>query len=458
MLASTVPAPAEPRIPPATARAICGPGSIPETGIQGRVTAADLAAGKGSRCNLEPVGHAGTLAGFRVHRYIDAAGHECAFYDSTPYIQTRPAKSVLNLDLTGVHVLDMGDPAHPKSTVDLRTPAMSSPHESLSLHTGRGLLAANLGNLVTGPGFVDVYDVKADCRHPKFLSTLPLGVLGHEGNFSPDGMTYWVAAPYGGYADRNIGTLTAVDVSNPLIPRILFTTTAFTPHGVSISPDGNSLYMADASPDRGLTILDVSEIQSRKLLPKVRRIGHLTWDTVSIPQIAFQVTIGGRPYVIEVDEFTHDTIRNFFARQSFTRPEDMVGAARIIDIANPSRPRVVSDIRLAVNQPNVRDGAQADDPGAGTATGYTAHYCSVPKTVDPGILACSFILSGLRVFDIRDPLHPREIAYFNPPTTSGVAYAAMSSPAFVPERNEIWYSDVNYGFYALRVTNGIWPK
>ena len=73
------------------------------------------------------------------------------------------------------------------------------------------------------------------------------------------------------------------------------------------------------------------------------------------------------------------------------------------------------------------------------------------------IIACSFILSGLRVFDIRDPLHPREIAYFNPPTTSGIAYAAMSAPAFMPERNEIWYTDVNYGFYALRVTNGIWP-
>ncbi len=31
------------------------------------------------------------------------------------------------------------------------------------------------------------------------------------------------------------------------------------------------------------------------------------------------------------------------------------------------------------------------------------------------------------------------------------------APAFVPERNEIWYTDANYGFYALRVTNGVWP-
>jgi hypothetical protein len=33
----------------------------------------------------------------------------------------------------------------------------------------------------------------------------------------------------------------------------------------------------------------------------------------------------------------------------------------------------------------------------------------------------------------------------------------MSSPAFAPERGEIWYSDGNTGFYALRVSEGVWP-
>ena len=31
----------------------------------------------------------------------------------------------------------------------------------------------------------------------------------------------------------------------------------------------------------------------------------------------------------------------------------------------------------------------------------------------------------------------------------------MSSPSFVPERNEIWYSDGLSGFYAVRLTNGM---
>ena len=33
----------------------------------------------------------------------------------------------------------------------------------------------------------------------------------------------------------------------------------------------------------------------------------------------------------------------------------------------------------------------------------------------------------------------------------------MSQPAFVPERREIWYTDGESGFYALRVDKSVWP-
>ena len=427
-------------------RAVCGPGSNPETGAQGRVPLADIESGRaqqGYTCNMVEVSRYGEHAGYKVFRYVDAAGHECAYYDST-LLFPKDAFTA-GPDLTGVYVLDMTDPAHPVKTANLVTPAMLSPHESLYLHEGRGLLMADMGSPITQLGFVDIYDVSQDCRHPVLLHSSPLGFLGHESGLSPDGNTFWVTS-------TGARTIVPLDITNPRVPVPLWIGTEWSGHGLRVSEDGNRLYIADVSD--GLHILDVSEVQSRVPNPTVREISHLTWPEISIPQVAIPVSIGGHPYVVEIDEFAS----NF----SDLDKAD-VGAARIIDIGDETKPKVISNIRLEVHMPEAQVGEQRDDPGAASSlAGYTGHYCNVPRHDDPGIVACSFILSGLRVFDIRDPYHPKEIAYFNKPvnpTQPGDppnSYA-MSSPTFVPERGEIWYVDGNSGFWALRVTNGVWP-
>lgn len=452
-----LPADAGAGIPPATPRAVCGPGSVPEQGIQGRMTAADYRLGV--RCNLEVVGHTGpAIGGFRTHRYVDPQGRECAYYDRFPGAASDPA--VAFGERSGTYVVDMSDPSRPAITGSLDTPASRSPHESLSLHPGRGLLAAVMETFTTAPGIVDLYDLTQDCRHPVLLSSLPVGIAGHEGSFSPDGMTYWASAGSGFYTGQRTGTIVAVDISNPRAPAVLLVAHGEDAHGLNLSADGNTLYHADVGPTPGLTILDVSEVQQRVPNPRARRISHLTWDTVSIPQTNLPVTIGGRPYLVEVDEFaagspvknpTRNAVWHFFTNTGGSDPSASVGAARIIDVADPAAPKVVSDLRLDVHSPEARAGEASKDPGAQHLFGYTAHYCAVPKPVDPGIVACSFIASGLRIFDIRDPHHPREIAYFNPPGTPSAPYRALSAPTFAPERNEIWYTDGNYGFFALRL-------
>ncbi|HVL90732.1 MAG TPA: hypothetical protein VM841_10915 [Actinomycetota bacterium] len=444
----------------AVPRAICGPGSDPETGMQGRVTAEDIdggRAGRGFTCNTEIIGrHGSTLltggaGGYKVFRFVDAAGRECGYYDSTLLLPMNVARAAS--DLPGVVVLDMADPSSPRRTANLVTPAMLSPHESMSINVERGLLAAVAGNPLFKPGFVDIYDISQDCRKPVLMSSTPTGILGHEGAFSPDGNTFWVTS-------TNLGFITAIDVTNPRRPSIVWTTRGIGIHGFSISDDGTRFYGANAGRP-GLTILDVSQVQARAADPVVAEISHITWPSVSIPQHTIPVTIGGRPYLIEIDEFARGTVGD---------PNWNVGAARIIDISNERSPVIVSDIRLEVHDPG-NGPAIKDDPGAQWGLGgYTGHYCGVPQRHEPGIVACSFILSGLRVFDIRDPRAPREIAYFNAPISAGpgapggsngsvtphAAYA-MSAPAFVPERAEIWYTDGTYGFFGLRVTNGVWP-
>ncbi|MGI8608453.1 MAG: LVIVD repeat-containing protein [Candidatus Dormibacteria bacterium] len=429
----------------------CDSQSLPETGAQGRVPKSEVDSGRAARgytCNTALVGHQGNSGGFRVERYIDAAGHECAFYDSTLLFPTNLKNGAASE--IGVYVLDMTDHAHPVFTTNLTTPAMDSPHESLRLNRKRGLLVADMGYPTFNPGFVDVYDVSKDCRNPVLDSSTPLGILGHESAFSPDGTVFYVSST-GGH------TLAAVDLTNPSLPSVLWVTTAYSPHGMSVNDAGTRLYIADTGLP-GLIILDVSGINAHHLNPAVPVVSRLTWPEVSIPQNAIPFSEKGHPYLAEVDEYTRGT----GSSGGYTASAS-VGAARIIDIKDEVQPSVVSNMRLAVNQAAARAGTQQNDYGAQSPVqGYAGHYCNVPQEVDPNYIACSFIISGLRVFNIQDLKHPYQMAYFNAPSTAAApAYVginggnfAMSSPTFDTSRNEIWYSDGFWGFYVVRLTSG----
>ena len=442
-------------VPPnvAVPRAHCGPGSHPEMGTQGRVPASDYTSGraaKGYDCNAQLVGHYGTSPGFKVLRYSRTGGPGCAYIDAG---SSDPQNGV------GVHVLDMKDPAHPVNTDTLSTPAMASPHESLLLNQKRGLLVADMGNAVTGPGFVDVYDVSEDCRHPVLQASMPIGVMGHESAFAPDGKTFYVTSSAG-------STMVAVDLTDPARPMPIAVTYGRLWHGARVSADGNYLYVADegapkpgAVPDGGvfdsrpyLDVYDVSSIQRRSDNAAFRLVGRVTWPNASIPQVPIPMTIRGHHYVLEVDEFA-GTQAQFSATYA---PSFDVGAARIINVDNPKDPYVVSNIRLEVNQPKARLGSQQNDPGATNPLGgYAAHYCSVPREVDPGIVTCSFLLSGQRVFNVEDPVHPREVAYFNHPPSGG--NSAMTQAAWDLKRHAIWFGDGS-GLWVVKLTNGVWPR
>jgi hypothetical protein len=305
---------------------------------------------------------------------------------------------------------------------------------------------------------MDVYDVKTDCRHPRLLSTTVASLLGHESGMSPDGKTFYTSGTVAGFA--------AVDISDPRRPRTLYQELGVQYHGMRLSDDGKTLYAAHIGEPTaagltggGLRILDVSDIQERRPSPRVTVLSSLSWHNGSIPQVAEPFTSNGHDYLLEVDEFV-----DLFSLRGLSNPrESPVGAARIINIDNPRRPRIVSDIRLEVHQPAVHSGEQMGDPGAWfPAQGYAAHYCSMPTRKDPKIAGCSMILSGLRLFDISDVRHPREVAYFNKPVTKvkkltvfGDGAYAMSQPAWDVENKSVWYTDTNSGFYVVRLTNGV---
>ena len=425
----------------ATPRANCVSGGKREPGIQGRVPEGSNP--DGFSCNAEVIGRAGNSGGFKVHRYVDRAGHECGFYDTALLFPT----NAIRLDGTsgGVAVLDMSNPRKPVETARLTEPPMLTPHESVELNTRRGLLAAVSGNPTTYPGVVSIYDVSQDCRKPVLQSTSSSAKLGHESGFSEDGNTFYAT----GTAMKSIS---AIDVTNPKQPKNIWQG-AIVSHGMSLRPDGNRAYLADT--DGQLVTLDTSEIQARKPDPQAREISRLTWKSASIPQNALPFTSAGKPYILEFDEYTQGTTGGGDA--------DAVGAARIIDMSDERKPRSVAQIRLQVNQP-ADHAAARDDPGATSPVqGYAGHYCDLDSRVDPTVVACSFIASGLRVFDITELTKPKEIAYFVRPSTVRTENGydgsnfAMSKPEIVGDRREVWYSDGGTGFYNLRIDPRVWP-
>ena len=447
---------AEPPFVATPAPAKCDPGSKPEPTTDGRVP--EGSAKDGLSCNVQLIAHQGTEGGFKVFRYIDTHGHECAFYDSTLLLPLNALNPGAGSE--GVIVLDMSNPAHPVQTDDLTTPPMLSPHESVNLNVKRGLLAAVNGNPATEPGFVSIYDVHDDCRHPVLDANGPFARLGHESGFSADGKTFYATS-------TAFNAITAIDVTDPKNPHAVWQGNIYS-HGMSLSDDGNRAYIADPGFGNGnnggatqgdLLILDTSQIQARKADPHAREISRLTWKASSIPQNAIPFTENGHPYLLEIDEYTQATLRP-------GGDPDMVGAARIIDIADETKPVVVANLRLAIDQPAEHKAAtDANDPGTGNgAQGYAGHYCNVPTEVDPKIVACSFIASGLRLFDISNITHPKEVGYYvappQPRSENGETNSdfAMSKPAFAPERREVWWTDGTSGFYVLRVNKDVWPQ
>jgi len=431
----------------ATPSIACAAGSRPKTGMQGRVTAADIASPAGTQgwtCNLTKVSNQRTPGGFRVWRYVDRAGHTCAFYDTSLGAPLTVISPVAGPSL-GTAVIDMSNPARPRLTAMLTSLAMLSPHESLNLNARRGLLVAEVGNALTLPGTLDVYSVAADCRHPQMLGEAAIAT-GHESGFSPDGRTFWVAG--------GAGYIYAFDLTDPRHPRELWKG-AYYSHGLSLSSDGRTLYQTD--PINGnLAILDVSQIQLRYAHPVVREIKRITWPTVSIPQNSQAFTSGGHKYLLEFDEFAF--------RFNPATMANKAGATRIVNIDNPSAPRIVSDLRLAVQLPANHALASSDpDPlGSSKVLGYGSHYCSMPTTVSPQIVACSELNSGLWVFNIANPAQPKVVAYFIAPPRTGSLLPnlrgdiAMSQPAFDVARHDVWYTDAVSGLYVVHLNSAAW--
>lgn len=402
-------------------KAHCAPGDHTETGLQGQTTTEERFSGDselGYNCNLTLVGE---------YRGEGAYSQNGPAYDGDcAYMATDNVTSLQQHH--GVVVIDASDPRNPQPTAYLDdTAAALAPHETLKTNEGRHLLVVAQNN---GPDFA-VYDT-SDCRHPVLRADIQLpDNHSHMGNFSPDGRTYYV-----GQVNRGVGGfLYIVDLSDPSHPRQLPTWQFLgdgRPHGVWLNPngfvpgvrEGTRLYAgqpglfgntgSSIGPD-GLVIDDVSDYQFRRPNPQIRIVGKLFWTDQGQAEEMYPVKIKGHPYVISTDESGGAGGAGGWAA-ACARGASAFGYPQIIDVADETQPEITAKLKLEVNDPatceQLRQETPPDPPDAVPA--YNNERCTADNPMNATMLACSFQSAGLRVFDVHDPYHPREIAYYKP--------------------------------------------
>ena len=510
----------EPPPPLTVPKATCGRHDHAETALQGQVPAALRASGfQGFNCNLELVGQVrGDGANWQSDEFREGNGRgkgkgegkgegkdegkgegkgngtradrTCAYHGT--------AFTTAGRTHVGVPVIDMTNPSAPVPTSFLTSISMLDPWESLKVNTPRALLGAdnahNGGGGQGGPE-IDIYDISVDCRFPQLLASQAVGTgtdggmlspifpNGHEGSWAPDGLTYY-------RSDLANATYSAIDTSDPTRPKeiaffdlaIALSPLAVKSHGLSVSDDGNRAYVAviggltgfdpSAPASNGFAILDTSQVQERRPNAQLKMISTFLYKDGSVSQHTIPVKIKGKPYVIQVDEGGSGGLSFAGWQAACTAGVPMFPMAHIVDISNEEKPTQVSELVLEMNNPANCEQVLPDVVGLTTFT-YGTHYCSVDNKENTTTLACDEFNSGIRVFDIRDPERPKEIAYYNPPglTTASPGSNHVSFNQWVAggpdwcsaqlhldaDKGTIWTTCQDHGLLSLKFTNGVWP-
>jgi hypothetical protein len=366
------------------------------------------------RCNVQLVGQ------LDAPLFLAMAWHEdCA------YVNGPDGTSV-------IHVAPDGKPTLVRTLSEL---GFRNNWESMKVSPASKLLAGYEANGTT----FTIYDVSADCRAPVLQSSLQLelgllGSLGHAGGFSPDGTIYYATSLF-------TSDVFAVDLAVPKQPRVLTTTFERSAHELYIAKGGTRGYFAN--PDfssvlvGSVAIMDLSQIQARMPDAKGTLISELSWQDGAISQYPMLLNYGGKDFLMINEEYGSGDC------DSPERPP--YGYARIFDLSNEKQPKLASLIKLEVQDPkHCAEAMQAaEDLQLGT------HYCNVDRVDNPRLLTCGEWDAGVRVFDIRNPWRPKEVAYFDTPE----ANVPVMTRIYV-EKRELWLAATPGTFYVLKFPKG----
>jgi hypothetical protein len=377
--------PTDPPAPPA-----CSPADRPETGLQGDVPLADQLSGRaddGYNCGLSVVGY----------NPLDGRGDNAnmAWVDDCAYITG-----------AGVAVVDVSDPSNPVYVRTLHGPGSTDTLETI--HAVRSgdravLVAGRYGLFATGgdaTGPVDIYDVSQDCTDPQLVTTFEFPRNVHNLTLTSDAMQLWSTLP-----------TQVADISDLANPRYLGNIdgelrAAAAPlqlqfaHEVWPIDGGDRIVVGgQVLQDERMFLVDVEDWPNRPL--------EVISSWIGPGHSVRTARVRGHDYVLHSEESVLDPTALGCLPSALT---PFAGAAqpRLTDVENRTRPRTVSTLELEINDP-LNCVTQAS-----SGVDASSHYHDVDDPDDTTFAMVSMWHAGLRIFDLRHPEAPTEVAYFNP--------------------------------------------
>lgn len=336
----------------------------------------------------------------RLIGHTDLAGHgDCMHVnvkDGFAYI------GHMGSDRVGTSIVDVADPHSPKLVTQILTPPGTRSHkvqvagELLLINHERTRAEPNAGRWSAG---LAIYDVSSPSRPTKlgFWHTVGTGV--HR-------MTYW-HAPYAivsstvtGFSDR---IFLVMDLSDPALPVVIG---RWWPPEMNPAADGHptvqggrrwahhhSLARGDRAYagwwDAGLYILDISD------LSEPRCIASLAFDPRESSNTHTVMPLGERDLLIVTDEAMNE------------RRDGLEKQIRVIDIADETKPRVISTFPVPIGDYISRPGRFGP---------HNLHEMRPGSFQSSTLIHATYFNAGVRVYDLTDPYDPTEIAYFVPDT------------------------------------------
>jgi hypothetical protein len=138
-----------------------------------------------------------------------------------------------------------------------------------------------------------------------------------------------------------------------------------------------------------------------------------------------------------------------------SEPLDLAG---MVDVSDLTKPRLISTLPLPVPPKGAPYTDFCDKAGrfGPHNTNIEQHLPDVEKQGD--LIYLTYFNAGLRIFDIKNPRVPREVAWFIPPTPTkriGLLPAKLvnqTEDVLVDRRGNIYITDKQWGLFVLRYT------